>query len=59
MIHAMAFVNDVFDRPWRNAIRVQGLQAEVVAVKQELKPTQASWTKYECSIMIDGWNDMK
>jgi len=30
-----------------------------LGVKQNLEPIQASWTKYGCSIMTDGWNDMK
>jgi hypothetical protein len=59
MIRVMALVNDVFDGPHRNAIFVQVLQVEVVVVKQDLEPIQASWTKYGHSIMIDGWNDMK
>jgi hypothetical protein len=59
LIRAMALVNDVFDGPQRNAIFVQVLQLEVVVVKQDLEPIQASWTKYGRSIMIDGWNDMK
>jgi hypothetical protein len=32
---------------------------QVTIVKQDLEPIQASWTKYGCSILIDGWNDMK
>ncbi len=59
MIHVVALVNDVFDKPQKYAIHVQGLQAEVASIKWNLKPIQASWTKYGCSIMIDGWNDMK
>ncbi len=35
------------------------LQVEVAAVKQDLEPIQAFWTKYGCSIMTDGWSDMK
>jgi hypothetical protein len=54
MIRVMALVNDVFDGPQRNAIFVQVLQLEVVVVKQDLEPIQASWTKYGRSIMIDG-----
>ncbi len=59
MIRAMALVNDVFDEPQRDAICMRGLQAEVIAMKQDLEPIQASWTKYGCSIMINGWSDMK
>jgi hypothetical protein len=60
MICAMALVNDVFDdEPQKYAIRVQGLQAEMTTMKQDLEPIQVSWTKYGCSIMIDGWSDMK
>jgi len=59
MIRVVALVNDVFDEPRKDAIRVQGLQAEVATVKRNLEPIQASWTKYGCSIMIDGWSDMK
>jgi hypothetical protein len=33
MIRVMALVNDVFDEPQRNAIRVQGLQVKVIAMK--------------------------
>jgi hypothetical protein len=35
------------------------LQVEVADVKQDLELIQAFWTKYGCSIMTDGWNDMK
>lgn len=59
MIRVVALVNDIFDRPWRDAIHVQVLQVEVAAVKRNLEPIQAFWTKYGCSIMIDGWSDMK
>ncbi len=59
MIHAMALVNDVFDKPQKDAIRVQGLQVEMTVMKQDLEPLQASWTNYGCSIMIDNWSDMK
>jgi hypothetical protein len=38
---------------------VQGLQAEMIGMKQDLEPIQASWIKYGSSIMTDGWNDMK
>jgi hypothetical protein len=33
MICAMALVNDIFDKPQKDAIRMQGLQVEVVVVK--------------------------
>jgi hypothetical protein len=28
-------------------------------MNQDLEPIQSSWAKYGCSIMIDGWSDMK
>jgi hypothetical protein len=59
MICAMVLVNDVFDKPHRDAIHVQGLQTKMTIVKGDLEPIQISWTKYGCSIMIDGWSDMK
>jgi hypothetical protein len=31
----------------------------MVTVTQDLKLIQASWAKYDNSIMINGWNDMK
>jgi hypothetical protein len=42
MIRVMALVNDIFDGPWKDAICVQGLQVEVVVMKRDLEPIQAS-----------------
>jgi hypothetical protein len=38
---------------------MQGLQTNLIVVKQDLESIQSSWAKYGCSIMIDGWSDMK
>lgn len=54
MIRAMALVNDVFDKPHRNAIHMQGLQAKMIVVKRDFEPILASWIKYGCSIMTNG-----
>jgi len=59
MIKSMVLVNDDIVRPQRNVVQLQDLQTKLIFVKQELEPIQESWAKYGCSIMIDGWSDMK
>ena len=50
---------DDFHSPNRESLRGSHLHDEVEAVQKHLQPLKDSWRKYGCSIIMDGWSDLK
>ena len=48
-----------FHGPTREHLRTSHLEEEFQSVMQRLEPIRSSWKKYGCSILTDGWTDMK
>jgi len=58
-VSAVGEAGPSFKAPSSETLRTKELRAEVMEVEKELQPMKASWERYGCTILSDGWSDAR
>lgn len=58
-MRAISRIGCEWEGPKYETLRTRGLRKEKEAVERQLVPLKSTWEKYGCTILCDGWSDVR
>lgn len=58
-MRAISRIGCEWDGPSYETLRTTELRKEQLAVEMEMEPLKATWAKYGCTLLCDGWTDAR
>ena len=58
-IRAISRIGSEWDGPSGEALRTRELKREKACIESQLESLKETWTKYGCTVLCDGWSDMR
>lgn len=58
-MRAISRIGYEWEGPNYEALRTKELRRERMQIERDIEPLRATWEKYGCSVLCDGWSDVK
>lgn len=58
-LRAISRIGCEWEGPPAEALRTRELKKEKACIEAQLEPLKATWAKYGCTILCDGWSDIR